>query len=413
VSDELTIVIDMPDGPVYRTIRAALPLVAGADPGPASEAATRFAAARWGMPDFVFDPVVESSGSGIREIGDGVIATGRAAIMMQSKRRLMTGVSSPGRERNWLDKNIERGFRQGMGSVRFLSTTPTRMRNKRGRSAVLNGREFEWINLVIVDHSEVPDGYTFDRLAPNAVVLTRRDWEFLFDQLRSTHYVVDYLRRIIGESYELDRESVRYFELAQADLAAEPKTLPEWMEPEAHTVSVPRAPLQHPDAAETRAHLMLRVIMEDIAASRLPEGKDALDMAAVLAHLDNIPLLSRTDLGNRILEGLESVLAYEGDGILRTNRIYLPTSLDEWSGPLVFMMTSVLNEYSRTMLRARTELLHIDFQRQSGAEVMTSGVLLTPGTTSGRPWDTTMISVRGDLGISEEEIAQMRAALEN
>ncbi|MEU5695436.1 hypothetical protein [Actinosynnema sp. NPDC020468] len=53
-------------------------------------------------------------------------------------------------------------------------------------------------------------------------MLTRRDWEFLFDQLHSTHAVLDYLLRTVGDRCELDGEVQRYHEFALADQQAEP-----------------------------------------------------------------------------------------------------------------------------------------------------------------------------------------------
>jgi hypothetical protein len=56
-------------------------------------------------------------------------------------------------------------------------------------------------------------------------VLLRRDWEFLFEQLKSTRAVLGYLERVAGEAWELGREAARYFRLAQADEAAEPSPI--------------------------------------------------------------------------------------------------------------------------------------------------------------------------------------------
>jgi hypothetical protein len=127
------------------------------------------------MPDFVFEPVVQTTGSGHREVGDGLIVSGQVGIMMQPKSR-GTPSTTAEREHRWPDKNIAKGFCQG----------------------------------------EEP-----------------------------------------------------------------------------------------PSSGETQAHLMLRIIFEDIARTELPSPGDALDMAAVLSHLDTIPLPARADFGARMLQAMD------------------------------------------------------------------------------------------------------------
>jgi len=50
-------------------------------------------------------------------------------------------------------------------------------------------------------------------------VLLRRDWEFVFEQLKSTSAVIAYFDRVAGETVTLGNEFVRYYDLAQADAA--------------------------------------------------------------------------------------------------------------------------------------------------------------------------------------------------
>lgn len=49
-----------------------------------------------------------------------------------------------------------------------------------------------------------------DESSNPTVVLLRRDWEFLFDQLKSTHAVCGYFERVPGDSIELGDEPMRY-----------------------------------------------------------------------------------------------------------------------------------------------------------------------------------------------------------
>jgi hypothetical protein len=85
----------------------------------------------------------------------------------------------------------------------------------------------QWVVVVVIDHPDVPAGIVPDinRSASAAVIILRRDWEFLFEQLKSTHAVVGYLERVAGETQELGHEFVRYFELARAYHEASPAPL--------------------------------------------------------------------------------------------------------------------------------------------------------------------------------------------
>lgn len=410
--DEITLMIETDEGIIRRTVMPALPLPPEVERGVAAEQAIRFAAALWGMPDFIFDPAHEASGSGVREVGDGILVTSGTAVMIQSKSRQQSG-DAPEKEANWLAKNISKGLRQGAGSIRFLSTRLVPMRNRRRRTVTLDGTKFAWVSVVLVDHDDVPDGYTPVVLPANAVVMMRRDWEFLFDQLRSARSVANYLKRVAGESIPLGTEPVRYHELAMADLAVEPPPAPRWAVKGASTVSVPQAPLEPAHAQETNAHFLLRTIQEDIALSRLPEEQE-LARIDVLSRLDSIPVASRTELGERLESYMSDAKAWAGDAVRTYARIYLPIDAGPFDSPIVFMLASVLNSTAMEIFGARIELLHHDFMSATGQENLTTvGVLLTPGTISGREWDTTMKAAAGDLALHPDYVQFIRDQLDS
>lgn len=412
MTDELTLLVETADGLRHRRIQSALPLPEGTERGVAAERAIRFAAAVWGMPDFIFEPTHETSGSGVREVGDGILVTSGTAVMIQSKSRLRPG-DSPERESSWLTKNIGKGLKQGAGSIRFLSARPVAMRNRRRRVVTLDGASLRWVSLVLVDHTDVPDSYLPPELPENAVVMMRRDWEFLFNQLRSARSVVGYLRRIAGENIVLGTEPVRYHELALADLEVEATPTPEWATRAATTVSVPLAPLEPAGQAETNAHFVLRTIQEDIALSPAP-SRDELIRIDVLSRLDSIPVASRTELGERLQSYMAEASGWQEASLITSARIYLPVGGDEFDSPIVFMVASRLDELTNMVFRARVELQHHDFFAVAGnPDLITLGVLLTPGTTSGREWDTTMIATRGPLDLDPEYLAFIRAELAN
>jgi hypothetical protein len=83
----ITIEVETPNGTFTRTIRPATILPEGAARGPQAEAATRGAAAFYGMPDFVFHPAIERRGPGVREIGDALLVGGRTGAAVQVKAR--------------------------------------------------------------------------------------------------------------------------------------------------------------------------------------------------------------------------------------------------------------------------------------------------------------------------------------
>ncbi|MGC5171621.1 hypothetical protein ACLQ2Q_13325 [Microbacterium sp. DT81.1] len=53
MGEDLTLIIENDDGVVERRIVSAVPLPHGIERGVAAESAIRFAAALWGMPDFI------------------------------------------------------------------------------------------------------------------------------------------------------------------------------------------------------------------------------------------------------------------------------------------------------------------------------------------------------------------------
>ncbi|WP_404474130.1 hypothetical protein [Microbacterium aerolatum] len=412
MSDGITLFIETDEGVRQRTIQPALPLPADVERGIAAEDAIRAAAAIWGMPDFVFEPAHETSGSGVREVGDGVLITSGTAVMIQSKSRHQSSELAE-REANWLTKNITKGFKQGAGSIRFLSTRPVAMRNRRGRTVTIDGTALTWVSLVLVDHDEVPEGYVPSDLPPDAVVMLRRDWEFLFHQLRSTRSVVGYLRRVAGESIALGTEPVRYHELALEDLNVEPVPTPQWVTPGATLSSVPQAPLDAAGVNATVAHFVLRTIQEDVAQCTVPAEEESVRID-LLSRLDSIPVASRSDLGERLLAYMTEARTWSKRSLITSTRIYLPVAGDEFDSPIVFMIASRLDDMTEMVFRARVELQHHDFLSVSANDdLITIGVLLTPGTSSGREWDTTFIAARGPLDLEDEYVDFIREQLTN
>lgn len=410
--DKLTLLIDTPDGLLHREVAAAAPLPEGVERGVAAEEAIRFAAALWGMPDFIFEPTHEASGSGVREVGDGILITSGVAVMIQSKARSGVG-STPEKERNWLDKNIAKGLRQAAGSIRRLRSRPVQMTNRRGRDVIIDGAALSWVSVVLVDHDSVPEGYVPPELPSDAVVMMRRDWEFLFNHLRSARWVAHYLSRIVGEPHTLGTEPVRYHELALEDLAAPEREVPQWATNAAVLMPMPSAPLEVASAKTTGAHLVLRSIQEDIALTPAPSARE-LDRIEVLSRLDGIPVAGRTDLGDRLRSYMAEAGTWSRRSLITSTRVYLPTQPGPFESPVVLMVASRLDEMTKMVFRARVELAHHDFMKDTGVgELLSVGVLLSPGRSGVREWDTTMVAVDGDLELDPKYVRHIRAQLDS
>ncbi|MGP3977286.1 hypothetical protein ACTWQF_25410 [Streptomyces sp. 8N114] len=129
------------------------------------------------------------------------------------------------------------------------------------------------IAVFLLDHPQVPAGIvaTWDTLDMPGIALTRRDWDVLFDQPRSTTAVLDYLFRAAAEPrIPLCDEPVRYYEFAAADAAPPGGIDPELVGLGGTLHSTPLLPLAPVGTAGTRAHMVIRLELEDVTALPLP-----------------------------------------------------------------------------------------------------------------------------------------------
>jgi hypothetical protein len=206
-------------------------------------------------------------------LGDRLVIVGSQGIVVQVKSRSDPGESLP-REVNWLRKSIAKATRQASGTVRTLRDSSQSLLNLRGRQLNIEGANVEWAAVVILDHEAPPAGFVPEMARGGSiptVVLLRRDWDFLFDQLGSTAAVLGYLFRVSTmRPVALGEEPVRYYQLAQADASAQPVDPSQLSLPSgARIVSTPLLPLAPAGHDDSQAHLLLRMIQEDIATSPL------------------------------------------------------------------------------------------------------------------------------------------------
>jgi hypothetical protein len=326
-------------------------------------------------------------------------------VVVQVKGR-RTPSNDPARERLWIEKNVKTALNQARGTIRRLKRGPIELTNARGRMLEIDGSRVRWMSVVVIDHETPPSDVPAPALDPAApaVVMLRRDWDFLFDQLKSTHALVGYLERVVGDPIGLGDEPLRYYRLAIADHEAEPSGIDPALVGDGRTVSAPSLPLlRHPE--DTRAHLLVRSIFEDIALAPLPDGNER-DRLAVLAELDRLPVNHRAGIGHFLEDGLaKTVEAMDDETVWRFRRF--AAGLERIH--LAFGVCSESSEMHRDLFSSWVQLRHYEHcQARGDADITTVGVLLTPRRDGRRAFDTTMVAVRGELHFSNEEIQALR-----
>lgn len=387
----LVLEIETPDGIFLRPIMPASRLPSDVDVGGAAEDATRGAAAFWGLPDFVFRSTVRTRGRSNRELGDAILVVGNRAASVQVKAR-QTPSGNDARERSWLDKKVRHGARQATGTIRSLTSMPTAtLVNERGRAIPISPAGKTWLKVVVVDHPGLKE-YVPTR---GAVVFLRRDWEFLFQQVKSTYAVLEYIQRVSSmPPVPLGEESVRYYELAAADVAApQGGGDPRLTALGSHPRSVPLLPQRPAGHGEDRHLVVVRLVLEDIATIGSADETARLD---VLAAIDSIPVAYRAELGEDILRWMGEVAAVPDPGHTWRFR-NIP-----WPGRpyLLFGAATRISESIQAMFGDYVALRHqqqIELMPER-AEMISVGVLLTPRHDGYRPWDTTTAATRGDQG---------------
>jgi len=389
-------------GTLIRRVPNASPLATDATQGKAAEAAIQDSAAMWGMPDFVFRPTLDSRPGRVREVGDGLVIVGERGLVIQSKSRIAPSEIQADREERWLRKNADRAANQASGTIRTLLKGPTRLENARGLLLTIDTPSINWMSVVILDHPDVPDDLEIGG-RDRTVVLMRRDWEFLFDQLRSSYAVLRYLQRVAGDDTTLGDEPSRYFECAQADEVADPEVLPEALVGEGFRVSTPLLPMAPTGTKDQAAHLLVRSVFEETATGAIRSG-DADLRLMVLAELDKFPVGMRALMGNFLLEALDLVRAQPDLWKFRHMRASA-------AGPhIAFGATGPYSETRHDGFGAWVQLKHHNLQQITDKQdLLTVGVLLTPRTDGIRPFDTSISAVQGDLSLTDADLAAIRA----
>lgn len=405
----LTLVVDTSDGMMARIVPPASPLPNRVTQGYAAEAATHDAAAAWGLPDFVFPGASVAKGKGsTRELGDTILVVGEYAVVVQVKSRTAPS-SDAEKERRWLAKKAATALSQGAGTIRTFDGRKFELTNARGRRVRVSGAAHRWLVVVVVDHASPPEDVVpaVASAAHPSVVLLRRDWEFLFEQLKSTHAVAGYLARVAGEDLALGEEPARYYELALADAAAPPAPLEPAILGPGRPVSTPLLPLA-PAAVEDRAaHSIVRVLLEEIATTRLTSSREE-DRLRTLAELDRLPVGQRGEIGRFLLAAMQEVSNAPDDGVIWRLR-----TLKGGRGAAHLGFGVCSHPHTKEIQEAFgwwAQLRHHELLEARGGDesLTTVAVLLTPRKTGLRRWDTTSVSVSGATEFTDEDLAALR-----
>jgi hypothetical protein len=177
-------------------------------------------AAGMGIPDFVYQPALETRGGSSSEVSDGMLIVGNEGVILQVKSRDLTAGAKDDADRaeRWCLKKGEHARRQGLGTRRRLEAGETSFVSLRGLTRVLPASR-GWPIVVILDHPLVPSNRF--RWGDGCLFMSMNDWVNLHARIRSTAGVVRYVNRAIeaGVDIPLGHEAERYRALSQADVA--------------------------------------------------------------------------------------------------------------------------------------------------------------------------------------------------
>lgn len=404
--DDMIMLVSTDQGVFGRVVPQPVALDPGQRRGSAAEHATLGAAARWGLPDFVLRPLTMSKSTGTRELGDGTVVFGSRALAIQVKARDRSG-PAPERERAWIAKNAAKGARQAAGSVRSLAGTPVSMTNVRGRSITVDGRALDWVGVVIIDHDNPPDDIAPVASTPSLsiIVLLRREWEFLFDHLRSVTAVGSYLHRIKDDDVAAGDHPGHYYELATADnsASATPGRVPVSLGSGEQRFSYPLLPMEPASSIDEHGAAMFRQMLEDLATS--PWDQPEEDRLTLLHLLDRQAVAERARVGRRMIDLLRDTSSVSLEATRFDLRRYVFGESDLQLG---FGVCNKFSDHHREAFRRWVMLRHYEWtatlpenERES---IWTVAMLLTPRHDGLRPWDTTVCAIHGVLELNADDL---------
>lgn len=179
---------------------------------------------------------------------------------------------------------------------------------------------------------------------------------------------------------------------------------PELLGSTARRVSAPLLPMNAAGADDERAHLLVRLIFEDIALAQL-RGRSEVDRLRALSELDRLPVAQRVGIGRFLFEAMELVSnAPKGETMWHHRRL-----LSDESSPTPVQLaygacSHPWDDFVRDTFGWWVQLRHHELGEALGSNdaLTTIGVVLTPRYDGVRPWDTSMVSAAGDLQLDQE-----------
>lgn len=373
------------------------------------------------MPDYVLLPAIVRTGSGPKQVGDSIILADAVGLMLQVKSRC-GATGDEARETNWVGKQVVKAIHQANGSLRMLERRTSEHQNIRGRTLALRSDSAsQWITVVIIDHDRLPIGldpakWTEDSDAPVAV-LTRQDWEFLWEQLKSGVALARYLDRVTAGDLggKLGEEAARYYKLAYADSQVQPGPEPEvtgfyGIPASVHDPALPIEPAGH---ARREHHLVTRLLLEEIALAEL-QGNSPPEMdlewvrLKMLWALDALPVRARESLGAAVMGWLEEARR-TGPGTLlwRARRI-----VGGVGAPVLGVAVTSLHPGAADMFHAWARLAHAEACASSPGESAVLLALLVQPEEGDEVWAARSVYIEGATTMSDSEAARLRARFE-
>ena len=406
-SPRLQIAIEGKDGLFIRSISEPTPLPDSDTHGHSAEVAVVKAMSHWGLPDFAFRGATVALGSGVREIGDGLLITYPFAAVIQVKARKDV-TDEPEKEIRWLIKYISKADRQVAGTLRRLHLASHSATNIRGVTIPILAQEHEWVGIVILEHDQIPDGFIPPRLSQSGIVLTRADWEFLWEQLQSTVEVLRYIHRVgMQEPIPLNEEAVRYYQAAKLDEDTEPEPLSRaWLELGGTRVSGPLLPLA--PAGRVVEHYVIRQIMEDLARTEMPKDLEPKRMLRAFSALDGISVSHRDQLGGDLMLNLWTDSEFPRFWS-RTIRSLIPNTPQ-----IIFATTShEIDEITLGWLSLKVEFAHDVWLKSgtNGVSDLTVGIILSRCVTPPKPFDVTLVSMNSLELLTDDEHERIKNGL--
>jgi len=333
-----------------------------------------------GVPDFVYEPVLEPKGTGQREVSDGMIICGDDGLIMQVKSRDSSAADTPERAEQWIRKHAQTARTQADGTRRRLAQRrEITFTSLRGYERILGG-SCGWPAVVIIDHDAIPPGLQLLR-STNTLWITLADWRELHAHLRSAAAVISYVSRALecGLQPALGDEVSRYRALAQADAAAP-----------GGPASVPMLPLRVLEGPEARHAEVIEGLIEKVWPQDGPiSWLEPDEYRAIVERLDRIPPAQRAKLGAKLIATLADAVAA---GARRSFLLY-DTSQD---ARLAFVCDILRDAEREEQLMAEIALLasvrqHQALEGGAGESSVTLGVGILHGGRRGLQYSFALV----------------------